>query len=85
MVHDPARVIPFVTGSFLAFWSGLEKETKPHIRSTTMTAEVQPAYGHDMGDQDVEEKQEDLKGNTCQDPFGDEEHAEVKYKVLNWW
>lgn len=50
-----------------------------------MTAEVQPAYGHDMGDQDVEEKQEDLKGNTSQDPFGDEEHAEVKYKVLNWW
>lgn len=50
-----------------------------------MTAEVQPAYGYDVGDQDVEEKQEDLKGNTFQDPFGDEEHAEVKYKVLNWW
>ena len=74
----------FVTGIFLAslVWSGASGEKAAY---TTMTAEVQPAYGHDMGDQDMEEKQEDLKGSTCQDPFGDEENAEVKYKVLNWW
>lgn len=81
MVHATGCFVLFVTGIFLAslVWSGASGEKAAY---TTMTADVQPACGHD---QDVEEKQEDLKRNTCQDPFGDEEHAEVKYKVLNWW
>ncbi|PYH97169.1 amino acid transporter [Aspergillus ellipticus CBS 707.79] len=32
------------------------------------------------------EKQEDKKDDpACNDTFGDEEYAEVKYKVLSWW
>ncbi|PYI11885.1 hypothetical protein BO78DRAFT_457170 [Aspergillus sclerotiicarbonarius CBS 121057] len=35
---------------------------------------------------DAEEKQDDKKGDSVyNDTFGDEEYAEVKYKVLSWW
>lgn len=34
--------------------------------------------------QDIEEKP-DPSPSQRQDAFGDEEHAEVKYKVLKWW
>ncbi|OJJ36037.1 hypothetical protein ASPWEDRAFT_110065 [Aspergillus wentii DTO 134E9] len=37
-----------------------------------------------VGSHDAE-KQEDGKMSSAQDAFGDEELAEVKYKVLNWW
>lgn len=53
-----------------------------------MTADVEPR-GRDLAvDNDVEnmEKQQDVKTSPhYQDAFGDEEFAEVKYKVLNWW
>lgn len=32
-----------------------------------------------------EEKQPEKQTDAPQDVFGDEENAEVKYKVLNWW
>lgn len=37
--------------------------------------------------QDIEEPQEKLEKTSVQahDTFGDEEFAEVKYKVLSWW
>lgn len=35
---------------------------------------------------DAEEKQDEKKGSPIyNDTFGDEEYAEVKYKVLSWW
>ena len=40
----------------------------------------------EAGLQDAEEKQDDKKGDPVyHDTFGDEEYAEVKYKVLSWW
>ena len=36
--------------------------------------------------QDIdEEKQDEKVQSSSSDVFGDEEHAEVKYKVLSWW
>lgn len=54
-----------------------------------MTTGVEPQSDHMAIDDDaynVEEKQQGVKANPhYQDAFGDEEFAEVKYKVLNWW
>ncbi|PYH85575.1 amino acid transporter [Aspergillus uvarum CBS 121591] len=50
------------------------------------TAELNHAPQYDVALHDKEEKQEDRKGSPIyQDTFGDEEYAEVKYKVLSWW
>ncbi|RAK76575.1 amino acid transporter [Aspergillus fijiensis CBS 313.89] len=49
-------------------------------------AELDHAPQYDVALHDKEEKQEDRKGSPIyQDTFGDEEYAEVKYKVLSWW
>ncbi|PYI15100.1 amino acid transporter [Aspergillus violaceofuscus CBS 115571] len=49
-------------------------------------AELNHAPQYDVALHDKEEKQEDRKGSPIyQDTFGDEEYAEVKYKVLSWW
>lgn len=54
-----------------------------------MTAEVQPEHGPDetpFEGHEMTEKHQDVKTSPHQqDAFGDEEFAEVKYKVLNWW
>ncbi|PYH49809.1 uncharacterized protein BP01DRAFT_331266 [Aspergillus saccharolyticus JOP 1030-1] len=45
-----------------------------------------PQYDLALRDEEKQEKQEDRKGSPIyQDTFGDEEYAEVKYKVLSWW
>lgn len=41
-----------------------------------------PPWHHQDEEKDVKEHLEDP---TAQDAFGNEEHAEVKYKVLSWW
>ncbi|RAL12836.1 amino acid transporter [Aspergillus homomorphus CBS 101889] len=49
-------------------------------------ADLDRAPQYDAALNDKEEKQEDRKGSPIyQDTFGDEEYAEVKYKVLSWW
>lgn len=63
---------------------------EPHeARVMTHTVDVlRDSNSPRAGDvQDVEESQEKLEKATVepQDTFGDEEFAEVKYKVLNWW
>lgn len=47
-----------------------------------------PAY-HDEDTDDYaldEEKQKNLQQSaSADDPFGNEEEGEVKYRVMNWW
>ncbi|ODM15615.1 hypothetical protein SI65_08849 [Aspergillus cristatus] len=53
-----------------------------------MTVDVEPQDRNMAVEYDAEnmEKQQDVKASPhYQDAFGDEEFAEVKYKVLNWW
>lgn len=54
-----------------------------------MTADAQADLGHEPPRYDgekVDGKQHDAKASPHQqDTFGDEENAEVKYKVLSWW
>lgn len=50
-----------------------------------MQATHQYDFEAEAGTNDAEKQQEKKEPLECQDAFGDEEFAEVKYKVLSWW
>lgn len=50
-----------------------------------MQATHQYDYEAEAGTNDAEKQHEKKEPLESQDAFGDEEFAEVKYKVLSWW
>ena len=52
-----------------------------HVEQVEQQEKHMPA---DQGSFNIDEKKEEIPP-YMQDAFGDEEFAEVKYKVLKWW
>ncbi|EAU32180.1 conserved hypothetical protein [Aspergillus terreus NIH2624] len=60
--------------------------TSPPVYSPSTDLGREMEVGGQDPYQDIdEEKQDEKVQSSSSDVFGDEEHAEVKYKVLSWW
>lgn len=60
--------------------------TSPPVYSPSTNLGPEMEVGGQDPYQDIdEEKQDEKVKSSSSDVFGDEEHAEVKYKVLSWW
>ncbi|KAG2420378.1 hypothetical protein HFD88_005179 [Aspergillus terreus] len=60
--------------------------TSPPVYSPSTNLGPEMEVGGQDPYQDIdEEKQDEKVQSSSSDVFGDEEHAEVKYKVLSWW
>lgn len=68
-------------------WSLAAKPVFFMHREIRLSTEMEAAqqYGYEAGAHDAEKQNEKKEPLDSQDAFGDEEYAEVKYKVLSWW
>ncbi|KAB8245640.1 transmembrane amino acid transporter protein-domain-containing protein [Aspergillus flavus] len=57
----------------------------PDHHGSAVLSDMNRDAEYDLSDKDTEKQQEEKARPEYQDTFGDEEYAEVKYKVLSWW
>ena len=57
----------------------------PDHHGSTVLSDTSQDAEYDVTFKDTEKQQEEKARPEYQDTFGDEEYAEVKYKVLSWW
>ncbi|KAE8342717.1 hypothetical protein BDV24DRAFT_173687 [Aspergillus arachidicola] len=56
----------------------------PDHHGSAVSSDMNRDAEYDLSDKDTEKQQEEKARPEYQDTFGDEEYAEVKYKVLSW-
>lgn len=59
--------------------------SSPDHHGSAVLSDMNRDAEYDLSDKDTEKQQEEKARPEYQDTFGDEEYAEVKYKVLSWW
>ncbi|KAE8354338.1 transmembrane amino acid transporter protein-domain-containing protein [Aspergillus coremiiformis] len=57
----------------------------PDHRGSAVRKDMSQDAEYDVGLKDTEKQNDEKSRPEYQDTFGDEEYAEVKYKVLSWW
>ncbi|KAE8361690.1 transmembrane amino acid transporter protein-domain-containing protein [Aspergillus caelatus] len=57
----------------------------PDYHGSAVSSDLNQDAEYDISGKDTEKQQEEKGRPEYQDTFGDEEYAEVKYKVLSWW
>lgn len=57
----------------------------PDYHGSAVSSDLNQDAEYDVSGKDTEKQQEEKGRPEYQDTFGDEEYAEVKYKVLSWW